>query len=86
MRAVIVLQTAVSAATLLAACTSPTGPGPSSAETEIVVLTVAPASATIDGGAFVKLQATVSDGKGLITNPAVVNWSSTDPTIAIVGR
>ncbi len=85
MRAVIVLHTAVSAATLLAACTPPTGPGAASAETEIVVLTVAPASATIDGGAFIKLQATVSDGEGSLTKPAVVNWSSTDPAIATVG-
>ena len=83
MRAVISIQIAVSAATLLAACT-PTGPGPSS-ESEILVLSVAPSSATIDGGAFVRLKATVSGDDGLITTPVEVSWSSADPTIARVG-
>ena len=83
MRAVIPLQIAVSAATLLAACT-PTGPG-GSHESELLVLTVAPTSATIDGGAFVKLSATVAGDDGLITTPAEVSWSSSDPTVARVG-
>jgi hypothetical protein len=83
MRAIISLQIAVSAVTLLAACTS-TGPGPSS-ESEILVLSVAPSSATIDGGAFVRLKATVSGDDGLITTPVEVSWSSADPTIARVG-
>jgi hypothetical protein len=83
MRAVIPLQIAVSAATLLAACT-PTGPGPSS-ESEILVLSVAPSKATIDGGAFVQLKATVSGDEGLVTTPLAIGWSSSDPTIARVG-
>ena len=83
MRAVISLQIAVSAATLLAACT-PTGPGPSS-ESEILVLSVAPSSASIDGGAFVQLNATVSGDDGLVTTPLDIGWSSADPTIARVG-
>jgi hypothetical protein len=84
MRAVISLQIAVSAATLLAACTSPSGPGPSS-ESELLVLSVAPSSATIDGGAFVQLNATVSGDDGLVTTPLDIGWSSADPTIARVG-
>jgi hypothetical protein len=82
MRAVIPLQIAVSAATLLAACT-PTGPGPSS-ESEILVLAVRPSSATIDGGAFVQLNATVSGDDGLVTAPLDIGWSSSDPAIARV--
>ncbi|MBA2304818.1 MAG: Ig-like domain-containing protein [Acidobacteria bacterium] len=84
MRAVTPLQVAIAAATLLAACTSTTGPRPVT-DPEILVVTVAPSSATIDGGAFIKLNATVMSEEGPVTSRAPVSWSSADPTIAAVG-
>jgi hypothetical protein len=83
MRAVIPLHIAVSAATLLAGCTA-TGPGPSS-ESEILVLAVRPSSASIDGGAFVQLTASIPGDEALVTTPLDIGWSSADPTIARVG-
>jgi hypothetical protein len=83
MRAVNPLYTAVSAALLLAACDA-TGPGPSS-ESELLVLTVVPSQATIDGGAFVQLTANVKGEDGPVAKPVGVHWSSADISIARVG-
>jgi hypothetical protein len=81
MRALIPLQVAVSAVTLLA-CT-PTGPGPSN-DSEILVLAVRPSSATIEGGAFVQLTASALGDDKLLATPLEIGWSSSDPTIARV--
>jgi hypothetical protein len=83
MRAVNPLYTAVSVALLLAACEA-AGPGPSS-ESELLVLTVVPSQASIDGGAFVQLTANVKGEDGLVARPLGILWSSADISIARVG-
>jgi hypothetical protein len=83
MRAAISLELVISAATLLAACT-PTGPGPDGGG-DSVRLTVAPSSATIDGGSTFRLTAKVTGQDGEVITPADVSWSSSDATVADVG-
>ena len=85
MRALLPLQVIVSAATLLVACDSTTGPElPPPDEPRVSVLTIAPSFATIDGDRFVKLTAILS-GSGTRGVPlSEVAWSSSDINVATV--
>jgi hypothetical protein len=85
MRSVLPLGIIVSAATLLIACNSTTGPElPPSDAPGISVLTVAPSSATIGGERFVKLTAILS-GNGTLGVPlSEVEWFSSDSNVATV--
>jgi Big-like domain-containing protein len=86
MRAVLPLEAIVSAATLLMACSSTTGPElpPPSDGPAVIVLTVAPTFATIGGERFVQLTAVVSGGPALGVPQATVVWSSSDTNVATV--
>ena len=86
MRAVLPLQVIVSAAILLVACNSTTGPElpPPSDDPGISVLTVAPSYATIDGDRFVKLSAILSGSAALGLSQSDVAWSSSDTNVATV--
>jgi len=85
MRAVLPLEVIVSAAALLVACNSTTGPeSPPPDDSGISVLTVAPSYATIGGERFVKLAAILS-GSGTGGVPlSEVAWSSSDTNVATV--
>jgi len=86
MRAVLPLEVIVSAATLLVACSSTTGPElpPPSDDPGVTVLTVAPSFATIGGQRFVQLTAILSGSPGLGIPQAIVAWSSSDTNVATV--
>ena len=86
MRAVLPLEVILSAATLLVACSSTTGPElpPPSDDPGISVLTVAPSFATIGGRRFVQLTAIVSGGPALGVPQSMVAWSSSDTNVATV--
>jgi hypothetical protein len=86
MRARIPIELVVSAATLLVACNSTTGPElPPPDDTGMIsVLTVAPSTATIDGGRFVKLTARVIGQAGVGAAPPAVTWFSSDTNVATV--
>jgi len=85
MRALHPLQAIVSAAVLLVACDSTTGPDlpPPSDDSGISVLTVAPSFATIDGQRFVKLTALLS-GAANGASQSEVAWVSSDTNVATV--
>ncbi len=74
----------LAAAALLAGCTSTTGPGQFEEPTDLQVLTVAPSFATVDGGRFIKLSATMSARGSHIAAPPDVAWSSSDTNVATV--
>jgi hypothetical protein len=84
MRAVLPLQVILSAATLLVACNSTTGPDLPSDDPGISVLTVAPSFATIDGERFVKLTAILSGSPTRGVPLSQVAWSSSDTNVATV--
>jgi hypothetical protein len=86
MRALLPLQVIVSAATLLVACNSTTGPElpPPSDDPGVSVLTVAPSFATIDGDRFVKLTAILSGSATRGVPLSEVAWSSSDTNVATV--
>jgi len=86
MRALLPLQVIVSAATLLVACNSTTGPElpPPSDDPGISVLTVMPSSATISGVPFVKLTAILSGNATRGASLSEVAWSSSDTNVATV--
>jgi Bacterial Ig-like domain (group 2) len=86
MRALLPLQVIVSAASLLVACNSTTGPElpPPSDDPGISVLTVAPSFATIDGERFVKLTAILSGSATRGVPLSEVAWSSSDTNVATV--
>jgi hypothetical protein len=85
MRAVLPLEVIVSAATLLVACNSTTGPELTPPdEPRISVLTVAPSFATIGGERFVQLTAILSGGAALGVPQTQVVWSSSDSNVANV--
>jgi hypothetical protein len=81
MRTLIPLFLLVSAAIVLAACTSPTGPGPDG-NFETLVLTIAPSSATIAGGGSRQFSATVVGEDGAVRSPSDVIWSSENEAVA----
>jgi len=86
MRALLPLQVIVSAATLLVACNSTTGPElpPPSDDPGISVLTVSPSFATIDGERFIKLTAILSGSATRGVSLSEVAWSSSDTNVATV--
>jgi hypothetical protein len=85
MRARLPLEVIVSAATLLVACNSTTGPElPPPDELGVLVLTVAPSYATIDGDRFVKLTAILSGPAARGVPLSQVAWSSSDTNVATV--
>jgi hypothetical protein len=86
MRAVLPLEIIVSAATLLVACSSTTGPElpPPSDDPGISVLTVAPSFATIGGERFVKLAAILSGNSARAAHQSEVAWFSSDTNVATV--
>jgi hypothetical protein len=85
MRAVLPLEVIVSAAILLVACDSTTGPEASLPdEPGISVLTVAPSYATIGGERFVKLTAILSGNATRAVPLSEVEWFSTDTNVATV--
>jgi hypothetical protein len=85
MRALLPLEVIVSAATLLVACNSTTGPElPPPDDLGVLVLTVAPSYATIDGDRFVKLTAVLSGSASRGVPLSEVAWSSSDTNVATV--
>jgi len=85
MRAVLPLEVIVSAAILLVACNSTTGPElPPPHDLGVLVLTVAPSYATIDGDRFVKLTAILSGSATRGVPLSEVAWSSSDTDVATV--
>jgi len=85
MRALLPLEVIVSAATLLVACNSTTGPElPPPDDIGVLVLTVAPSYATIDGDRFVKLTAILSGSASRGVPLSQVAWSSSDTNVATV--
>ena len=86
MRTVLQLQVILSAATLLVACNSTTGPDlpPPSDDPGISILTVAPSLATMNREAFVTLTATLAGGATLVMPPSEVVWLSSDTNVATV--
>lgn len=85
MRAVLPLEVIVSAAILLVACNSTTGPElPPPDDLGVLVLTVAPSYATIDGDRFVKLTAILSGSATRGVPLSEVAWSSSDTNVATV--
>jgi hypothetical protein len=88
MRALLPLEVLVSAATLLIACNSATGPElpPPSDDPGISVLTVAPSYATIDGDRVVKLTAILSGSAARGLSQSDVAWFSSDTNVATVSR
>lgn len=84
MRALLPLEVIVSAATLLVACNSTTGPEPPRPDDPgVSVLTVAPSFATIEGERFVKLTAILSGAAQGAPQSEVV-WFSSDTNVAAV--
>jgi hypothetical protein len=86
MRALLPLEVIVSAATLLVACNSTTGPEPPppSDDPGVSVLTVAPSFATIDGDRFIKLSAILAGGATRGVPLSQVAWASSDTNVATV--
>jgi hypothetical protein len=86
MRALLPLEVIVSAATLLGACNSTTGPElpPPSDDPGVSVLTVAPSFATIGGERFIKLTAILSGSATRGVSLSEVAWSSSDTNVATV--
>ena len=86
MRAPLPLEVILSAATLLVACNSTTGPElpPPSDDPGVSVLTVAPSFAIIDGDRFVKLTAILSGSATYGMHQSEVAWSSSDTNVATV--
>lgn len=85
MRAPLPLEVIVSAAILLVACNSTTGPElPPPDDLGVLVLTVAPSFATIDGDRFVKLTAILSGPATHRVPLSEVAWSSSDTNVATV--
>jgi Big-like domain-containing protein len=85
MRALLPLEAIVSAAILLVACNSTTGPElPPPDDLGVLVLTVAPSFATIDGDRFVKLTAILSGPATRGVHLSQVAWSSSDTNVATV--
>ena len=84
MRALLPLEVIVSA-TLLVACNSTTGPElPPPDDLGVLVLTVAPSYATIDGDRVVKLTAILSGRAARGVPLSQVAWSSSDTNVATV--
>lgn len=86
MRAVLPLEVILSAAILLVACSSTTGPElpPPSDDPGVSVLTVAPSFATIAGNRFVKLTAILAGSPAGGAPQSEVVWSSSDTNVATV--
>jgi Bacterial Ig-like domain (group 2) len=86
MRALLPLELVASAATLLIACNSPTGPEtpPPSDDPGVTVLTVAPSYATINGDRVIKLSAILAGGATRGVGLSQVAWSSSDTNVATV--
>lgn len=84
MRANILSQLSLAAATLLLGCNSTTAPRPIEDPPDILVLTVQPSSATIDGGRAIKLTALMTGRDALGTPQAAVTWFSSDTNVATV--
>jgi uncharacterized protein YjdB len=85
MRALLPLEVILSAAALLVACNSTTGPElPPPDDTGISVLTVTPSFATINGNRFVRLTAILSGSATRGAALSEVAWSSSDTNVAIV--
>jgi hypothetical protein len=86
MRAQYLLSTSLSAAVLLAACESNTGPViPEPQEPGLAVLTVSPSFATIEGQRFTRLTAILS-GPAAGAPQDQVAWISSDTNVATVAR
>lgn len=86
MRALLPIEIIASAAALLVACNSTTGPElpPPSDDPGVSVLTVAPSFATIDGQRFVKLTAILSGSATRSVHPSEIAWFSSDTNVATV--
>jgi hypothetical protein len=82
MRALNSLGLTLFAATLALACDSPSGPGGEIAETAVLI--IEPGNATLQGGASVKLTATIKDQNGVTTFPLGVSWLSSNQSVAAV--
>jgi Bacterial Ig-like domain (group 2) len=85
MRAQYPFTALLSAAALLAACETNTGPDLPPDESEPMVMNVAPSFATIEGQRFIKLTAILS-GSTAEAPQELVTWSSSDTNVATVGR
>ena len=75
----------LSAAALLAACESNTGPETPPDDPEPTILNVAPTFATIEGRRFIKLTA-ILGGAAAEAPQELVTWISSDTNIATVAR
>jgi hypothetical protein len=75
----------LAAATLLPGCNSTTGPRPTEELPGVEVLTVHPSLATVSGGRFIKLRATMTALGNRVDTPPEVIWSSSDTNVATVG-
>ena len=75
----------LSAAVVLAACESNTGPEDPPDEPELTVMNVAPSFATIEGQRVIKLTAILS-GSAAEAPQELVTWSSSDTNVATVAR
>jgi hypothetical protein len=85
MRALYPFTALLSAAALLAACESNTGPDGPSDDPEPTVMNVAPSFATIEGQRVIKLTAILS-GSAAEAPQELVTWSSSDTNVATVAR
>lgn len=82
MRAMTPLGLIITAA-VLTACSDTSGPDVPRPPS--LVLTVAPSSATIEGGRTLRLAARLVGEAGEVTTPPDVSWSSSDAVVAGVG-
>ena len=85
MRAQYPFNALLSAAVLLTACESNTGPEGPPDEPEPTVMNVAPSFATIEGQRVIKLTAILS-GSAAEAPQELVTWSSSDTNVATVAR
>jgi hypothetical protein len=85
MRAQYPLGTLLSAAALLAACESNTGPTESIDDTGVTILNVAPSFSTIEGRSVTRLKALMA-GSGKEPPLELVTWVSSDTNVATVAR
>jgi Bacterial Ig-like domain (group 2) len=85
MRAQYPFTALLSAAALLAACETNTGPDDRTDETGPTVLNVAPSFATIEGQRVIKLTAILS-GSAAEAPQELITWSSSDTNVATVAH
>jgi hypothetical protein len=83
MRALLPLEVIVSAAILLVACSSTTGPERTPDDPGVSGLTVTPSYATIDGDRVITLTA-ILHGSAARGAPSEVVWASSDTNVATV--